>query len=111
MSEDGAAIARVTRARDYTGGKAWDALEIETFADATVRLHWTDRPYVWHVNDGPEVFAVLDGVVEMYLRHSGGERVFRLEPGDIFRAHEGDEHRAVPLGAARILVVERKGSV
>ncbi|MBB2191644.1 cupin [Gluconacetobacter azotocaptans] len=104
-------MARVIRSGDYIGGKAWDALEIETFEDVTVRLHWTDRPYVWHVNDGPEVFAVLDGVVEMHVRHSGGQRMFRLEPGDIFHVHEGDEHRAMPQGAARILVIERKGSV
>ncbi|WP_342627757.1 cupin [Nguyenibacter vanlangensis] len=111
MNDNEATIARVIRAGDYTGSKAWDALELESFADVTVRLHWTDHPYVWHVNDGPEVFAVLDGVVEMHLRHSGGKQVFRLEPGDIFRAHEGDEHKAIPLGAARILVVERKDSI
>lgn len=111
MTDDGANVTHVIRTGDYIGRRAWDAMEIETFADATVRLHWTDRPYLWHVNDGPEVFAVLDGVVDMHLRHSGREQVFRLEVGDIFHAHEGDEHRAVPRGVARILVIERKGSV
>lgn len=111
MTDDGANVTHVIRAGDYIGRRAWDAMEIETFVDATVRLHWTDRPYVWHVNDGPEVFAVLDGVVDMHLRHFSGEQVFRLEVGDIFHAREGDEHRAVPQGVARILVIERKGSV
>ena len=37
--------------------------------DATVRLHWTDQPYQWHVNDGDEVFAVLDGEVAVSYTH------------------------------------------
>jgi hypothetical protein len=32
-------------------------------------------------------------------------------PGDMFVADVGDEHVAHPVGEARILVVERKGSV
>jgi mannose-6-phosphate isomerase-like protein (cupin superfamily) len=76
-----------------------------------VRLHWTDQPYIWHVNDGEEVFVVLDGCVEMQTRTSAGESVHELRPGDIFHAGPGDEHRAVPRGAARILVIERAGSV
>jgi len=47
-----------------------------------VRLHWTDQPNKWHVNDGEEVFA---GV--------------------------GCEHVAHARGEARILVIEREGSV
>jgi hypothetical protein len=41
----------------------------------TTRLHWTDQPYRWHVNDGEEVFAVL-------------------ETGDVFFADVGSEHVA-----------------
>jgi mannose-6-phosphate isomerase-like protein (cupin superfamily) len=75
-----------------------------------VRLHWTDRPYVWHVNDGREVFVVLDGVVDMHYRANDAEKVQRLEAGDIMSAEAGDEHVAHPVGEARILVVEKKGS-
>ncbi len=99
------------RATDFTGERAWDALDIERIDDATVRLHWTDQPYKWHVNDGPEVFAVLDGAVDMHVREDGVERVIRLEPGDIFHAREGDAHVAHPDGPARVLVIERAGSV
>ncbi|MEG0318159.1 MAG: cupin, partial [Comamonas sp.] len=77
----------------------------------TVRLHWTDQPYQWHINDGPEVFVVLDGVVHMHTRSDGQESVHRLEVGDIFHAQSGDEHVAHPQGTARILVIEREGSV
>jgi mannose-6-phosphate isomerase-like protein (cupin superfamily) len=76
-----------------------------------VRLHWTDQPYIWHVNDGPEVFAVLDGMVDMKFGDRDAPTVRRMNPGDIFCAADGDAHVAHPVGAARVLVVERKGSV
>jgi mannose-6-phosphate isomerase-like protein (cupin superfamily) len=103
---------RVIRRGEFTGDKAWDALDIERIDNATVRLHWTDQPYIWHVNDGPEVFAVMDGEVDMKTRDAMGEaRVERLRPGDIFHAEAGDEHVAHPVGTARVLVIERAGSI
>lgn len=102
---------RVIRPTDFTGDKAWDALPVEEIEGATVRLHWTDKPYIWHVNDGAEVFVVLDGIVDMFVRDADGERKHRLEVGDIFHAEAGDEHVAHPVGAARILVIEKAGSV
>lgn len=106
-------------AREFTGSRAWEALDIERISDATVRLHWTDQPYVWHVNDGPEVFVVLDGEVDMHVRPAGSdanqeagvEDCLRLRPGDIFHAQAGDEHKAHPDGAARVLVIETAGSI
>ena len=101
-----------TTARDYTGHKPWDALDLADFEEpATVRLHWTDAPYVWHVNDGAEVFVVLDGEVDMHYRVDGAEQVQRMRTGDICRAGVGDEHVAHPRGAARILVVQHRGSI
>ena len=98
-------------AAEFTGRKAWDALDIAEIEGATVRLHWTDQPYVWHVNDGAEVFVVIDGAVDMHYRDGGAEQVRRMAPGDICYAGPGDEHVAHPVGAARVLVVEKKGSV
>lgn len=77
----------------------------------TTRLHWTDQPYKWHVNDGQEVFAVMEGMVDMHYRQDGVEAIVRLEAGDIFFADLGCEHVAHPVGPARILVVEKEGSV
>ena len=74
-------------------------------------MHWTDEPYKWHRNDRVEVFVVLDGTVDMYFREAGNEKAARLESKDMFVAFEGDEHVAHPVGEARILVIERKGSV
>lgn len=98
-------------AREFTGTQAWDALDIDTIEGATVRLHWTDAPYKWHINDGAEVFVVLDGAVDMHVRVDGAERIHRLEVGDIFHAEDGDEHVAHPVGVARVLVIEKAGSV
>ncbi len=102
---------RIIHPSDFTGTRAWDALDIETIDTTSIRLHWTDKPYKWHINDGPEVFVVLDGVVNMHTRDNKGEQVWRLVKGDIFHAQDGDEHIARPDGTARILVIERKGSV
>jgi mannose-6-phosphate isomerase-like protein (cupin superfamily) len=97
--------------RQFTADKAWGARDIAEVSGATVRLHWTDKPYVWHTNDGAEVFMVVDGLVDMHYRLDGVEEIVRLGPNDIFVAGIGDEHVAHPVGAARILVVEEKGSV
>ena len=102
---------RTIKSRDFTGKKAWEAVDIANINGVTTRLHWTDKPYKWHVNDGEEVFAVLGGAVEMHYRENGEEKIIRLEAGDIFFAEIGCEHVAHPVGEARILVIEREGSV
>ncbi|MET0271832.1 MAG: cupin [Phenylobacterium sp.] len=101
----------VTDARQFTADRPWGARDLAEVEGASVRLHWTDQPYVWHVNDGAEVFVVLDGQVEMRYREGGEERSVTLGPSDMFIAEVGDAHVAHPIGQARILVVERKGSL
>lgn len=102
---------KIIHGKEFTGTRPWEALDIARLNGITVRLHWTDQPYKWHVNDGEEVFVVLDGCVEMRYREAGTERSTLLRVGDIFHATLGTEHVAHPLGAARILVVETEGSV
>lgn len=98
--------------QDFTGRGAWEALDIERFdGPTTVRMHWTDQPYKWHINDGSEVFVVLDGEVAMHARQNGKITIYKLAAGDIFHAENGDEHVAHPVGAARVLVIEQEGSV
>lgn len=97
-------------AREFTANKAWEALPIANMSGITTRLHWTDKPYRWHENDGEEVFVVLDGAVDMYYRDSRGDHVKRMAVGDIFYASVGTQHVAHPIGEARVLVVENEGS-
>ncbi|AOE83799.1 cupin domain-containing protein [Pseudomonas sp. TCU-HL1] len=104
-------VGRVVRSRDFTAERAWGALDLVNLDGTTVRLHWTDQPYIWHVNDGSEVFVVLDGEVEMRYREEREELRVLLRTGDIFCAEVGCEHVAHPLGAARVLVIEREGSI
>lgn len=102
---------RHIQSRDFRAAKAWDAQDITEMNGISVRLHWSDKPYKWHVNDGEEVFAVLDGVVDMHVKQDGEVRIIPLRAGDIFHAQVGDEHVAHPQGEARILIIEQAGSV
>jgi len=109
--EEKVRTVKIIRSKAFTGERAWAALDIANMNGITTRLHWTDQPYKWHVNDGQEVFAVLDGQVEMRFKENGIERSTILETGDVFYASVGTAHVAHPLGVARILVVESEGSV
>ena len=102
---------KVIRSKEFTAERAWGALEVANMNGTTARIHWTDKPYKWHVNNGEEVFAVLDGQVDMHYRLDGQEHVVVLNVGDVFFADVGCEHVAHPRGETRILVVEKEGSV
>jgi hypothetical protein len=54
---------------------------------------------------------VIEGLVDVFYKQDGAEKCVRLGHNDMFVAGVGDEHVAHPVGAARILVVEEKGSV
>jgi mannose-6-phosphate isomerase-like protein (cupin superfamily) len=102
---------KIIRSKQFIADRPWGALDIANMNGITTRLHWTDQPYTWHTNVGEEVFAVLDGRVEMRYRERGQDYSTVLETGDVFFASVGTEHVAHPIGAARILVIERAGSV
>lgn len=102
---------KIIRSKEFTADRSWGALDIANMNGITTRLHWTDQPYKWHINDGEEIFAVLDGRVKMKYRVNGQEKSDVLETGDIFFASIGTEHVAHPIGEVRILVVEKAGSV
>ena len=102
---------KIIRSKDFTAQKAWEAKDIANMNGITTRLHWADKPYKWHINEGEEVFVVLDGQVEMFYRLDAQEQSVMLNAGDIFYASVGTEHVAHPVGEARILVIEQAGSV
>jgi len=97
--------------KEFNGSRAWDSQHIASFDNVSVKFHWTDQPYKWHINDGQEVFAVMDGCVEMQYKEKGEVKSRVLKAGDIFYASEGTEHIARPHGIARVLVIEKEGSV
>ncbi|GAB2506242.1 cupin domain-containing protein [Lysobacter humi (ex Lee et al. 2017)] len=99
--------AQVLRAAAYTASRAWGSTRVAAFAGLEARVHWTDTAYPWHVNDGDELFVVLDGVVDMHWRRPGAAaQVATLGAGDVWTGAGGVEHRAIPRGEARVLVVE-----
>ena len=102
---------KITKSTEFKASTAWESIDIANMNGITTRLHWTDKPYQWHINDGEEVFVVLDGQVEMFYRINGKESSSLLNIGDIFYASIGTEHVAHPIGEARVLVIENEGSV
>ena len=101
----------ITRSKKFKADRAWGAKDIANMNGITTRLHWTNEPYKWHINDGEEVFVVLDGIVDMLFKENGKDKSTILETGDIFYASVGTEHVAHPCGEVRLLVVESEGSI
>lgn len=101
----------ITRSKKFKADRAWGAKDIANMNGITTRLHWTNEPYKWHINDGEEVFVVLDGIVDMLFKENGKDKSTILETGDIFYASVGTEHVAHPRGEVRLLVVESEGSI
>ncbi|MDV7338172.1 hypothetical protein RYZ26_01100 [Terasakiella sp. A23] len=98
--------------KNFVSDKEWGKLYIANLNGISVRVHSTSTPYKWHVNDGQEVFAVLDGEVEMrYQRNGDTYKSVTLTAGMIAHMEEGCEHVAHPNGLARVLVMENLGSV
>jgi mannose-6-phosphate isomerase-like protein (cupin superfamily) len=99
--------ARILRAGTYTADRAWGSTRVAAFGELEARVHWTDAGYPWHANEGDELFVVLAGTVDMHWRTPGGpEQVATLAAGDVWSGVAGIEHRAVPHGEARVLVLE-----
>ena len=101
----------IIRSKELTAAKTWGSKSIAMMNDISARLYWTDQAYQWHINDGQEVFAVLDGSVDMFYKKEGEEQMTTLETDDIFYALIGSEHVDYPESEARILVIASEDSV
>ncbi|MEP1447451.1 MAG: cupin domain-containing protein [Paraglaciecola sp.] len=99
------------RAKDFTADRPWGAMDIACMQGITTRLHWTNQAYQWHINEKDEVFVVLHGKVTMHYEQENKQLSRLLEIGDIFYVPSGCKHYADPIGEARVLVVEKQGSV
>lgn len=99
--------ATLLRGARYTADRPWGSTVVARFGDLEASVHWADAGYPWHVNDGDELFVVLDGTVEMHWRAPGGDaQTATLAAGDVWSGKAGVEHRAIPHGEARVLVLE-----
>jgi hypothetical protein len=45
---------KIIRSKEFSADRPWGALDIASMNGITTRLHWTDQPYKWHINDGEE---------------------------------------------------------
>jgi len=89
-------LMRFIDASTYTAERPWGALDLAEIDDVNVRLHWTDQPYLWQANAGPEVLVVLAGTIDLHYRRDRREHVERLTPGRICYAEAGGERAPRP---------------
>lgn len=96
------------RSRGFTSDRAWGALDVATMLGISVRLHWTDHPYKWHVNDGKELLAVLDRTVDMHQREA--EQAHRVQTARRWRfpCRGGMRTCCAPPGRSAVLDIEHK---
>jgi mannose-6-phosphate isomerase-like protein (cupin superfamily) len=102
---------QITQGSTFSAERAWGKKNITNMQGISVNLHWTNKAYNWHVNDGKEVFVVIKGQVKMYYKEAADTRFALLNEGDIYSVEQGEEHMAEPIGEARVLVIEKQGSV
>ena len=101
---------KLVDAKTFVADRAWGSVEVLDLGENAAKLHWTDTAFRWHVNHGDELFVVLDGEVEMLHGDEAAPTVTVLRAGQIASFRDSEGHAARPLGAARILVVERRDS-
>jgi len=87
----------IIKSKEFKPKEAWDSKSISNMNGITTKLHWTNKPYKWHINDGEEVFVVLDGKVKMYYKENEEEKQSILNVGDIFYVSVGTKHYAHPI--------------
>lgn len=104
-------MSKITQGKSFTAEKPWEAITIANMNGITTRLHWTNKPYCWHINEGEEVFVVLNGEVVMHYENNSIIQSSLLQTGDIFHGSIGTKHYAEPIGEARVLVIESEGSI
>lgn len=63
--------------------------------------------YVWHAHEREdEMFYVLAGRVDIWLRDPDGERAVELSPGEFLVVPRGVEHKPVSHGVSQVLLFE-----
>ncbi|NDL59792.1 cupin domain-containing protein [Phytoactinopolyspora mesophila] len=96
-----------------TFDELWSPRILTHVNDWDVRLAKVKGEYVWHAHaDTDELFIVLDGVLDIYLRGAdGSERSVRLGRHDVFVVPKGTEHRPVSENGATMMLFEPSGTL
>lgn len=90
----------------------WSPYVVARVGDYDVRLAKALGEHVWHTHeDTDEFFLVLDGVLQIDLRESAGERTVVLPTGSVFVVPRGTEHRPLSVEGASVLLLEPRGTM
>jgi mannose-6-phosphate isomerase-like protein (cupin superfamily) len=89
----------------------WSPRIVARINDYDVRVTKVRGDYVWHKHDDTdEFFMVLDGELDIALREQDGERVVRMQRGDVFVIPKGVVHKPSSDAGASIVVIEPAGN-
>lgn len=88
----------------------WRGFQFLGFEHATIKFRRIESSFDWHENEGQELFMVLDGELQMFVRESGNtdESVVPMAAGDIMLLEEGDSHVARPNGSVKVMFIENE---
>jgi mannose-6-phosphate isomerase-like protein (cupin superfamily) len=86
----------------------WAPRTVANFNGHDIMVVKVEGEFVWHKHDdSDDFFLVLDGVLEIELRH----RVVTLQAGEMFVVPKGVEHRpCARQGEVRLLLIEPTGT-
>jgi mannose-6-phosphate isomerase-like protein (cupin superfamily) len=80
--------------------------------DSYVKLAKLQGDFLWHHHDAEdELFRVVKGELRMKVRENGGEREFRIQPGEFIIIPRGVEHLPSADEEAHILLLEPKSTL
>ncbi len=80
--------------------------------DSYVKLAKLQGDFLWHHHDNEdELFLVVKGELRMKVRENGGEREFRIQPGEFIIIPRGVEHLPSADEEAHILLLEPKSTL
>ena len=72
-----------------------------------VKVAKFDGEFVWHSHaDEDELFLVVKGSVDIWLREEGQERCVRLSEGELLVVPKGVDHKPVAQSEAHVLLIE-----
>ena len=69
------------------------------------RLEGDKVPWHTHENED-EMFLVIDGTLDLYQR----DKQITLEKGEFYVVKKGVEHKVIPRGHVKLLLIETEGS-